>query len=108
MSRRTILPAIAATALALGLAACAKTLTSDSVEDGIVTNLSGQVESQAGSPLASATCPDDIEAKAGTTFTCSATLESGEEVEVEGEVVNDDGEFNVTISPEELQSARGG
>jgi hypothetical protein len=108
MNARIILATIGAFTVLLALAGCSKTLTSDSVEDGIQSKLSGQVESATGSPITSASCPDDIEAKTGTKFTCTATLENGSEVQVAGDVANDDGQFNVTISPEELQSAAGG
>jgi hypothetical protein len=76
-------------------------------ESTITEDLSGQVEGITNSPISSASCPDDVELEAGTTFECTATLENGEELTVDAEIVDDDGNAEFNVSPEELNSAAG-
>jgi hypothetical protein len=99
--------AVGAAALAsLAIAACGS-YDKGEAEDTITSDLSGQVEGITGSPITSASCPDDVELEAGTTFECTATLENGEELAVDAEIVDDDGNAEFNISPEELNSAAG-
>ena len=97
----------AAVAAALTIAACGG-YDSGQAEDEIVDKLSSQVEQAVGSPITSASCPDDVELKAGETFDCTATLENGDELTVNSEITDDDGTATFNISPEELQGAAGG
>ncbi len=69
----------AAALAALALAACGG-YDQGEAENTIVDKLSGQVDSAVGSPITSASCPSDVELKAGTTFDCTATLENGDEL----------------------------
>jgi hypothetical protein len=94
----------AAALAALALAACSS-YDQGEAESTIVDKLSGQVESAVGSPITSASCPSDVELKAGTTFDCTATLENGDELKVNAEITDDDGNAQFNISPEELNSA---
>ena len=101
---RVIGAGCAAALAALALAACGSSYDQGEAEKTIVDKLSGQVESAVGSPITSASCPSDVELKAGTTFDCTATLESGDELTVNAEITDDDGNAEFNISPEELNS----
>ena len=71
------LAAVAAAAVAsLAIAACGS-YDKEEAEKTITGELSNQVEGATGSPITSASCPDDVELEAGTTFECTATLENG-------------------------------
>jgi hypothetical protein len=95
----------AAALATVALAACGGGYDQGEAESTIVDKLSGQVDSAVGSPITSASCPDDVELEAGTTFDCTATLENGDELKVSAEITDDDGNATFNISPEELKSA---
>ena len=97
---------IAAVVAALAIAACGG-YDSGQAEGEIQDKLSSQVEQAVGSPITSVSCPDDVELKAGETFDCAATLENGDELTVNSEITDDDGNATFNISPEELSGAAG-
>jgi hypothetical protein len=101
---RTLAAAVMLAFAALGIAGCGG-YDQGKAESQIVDKLSSQVDQATGSPITSASCPSDVELKAGTTFECTATLESGDELTVESEITDDDGTTTFNISPEELSSA---
>ena len=101
---RVIGAGCAAALAALALAACAS-YDSGQAESSIVDELSSQVEQAVGSPITEASCPDDVELEAGTTFECTATLENGEELTVNAEFTDSDGNATFNITPEELGGA---
>jgi len=96
----------AAALAAVTLAACGG-YDSGEAETQIDEKLSSQVEQAVGSPISSVSCPGDVELEAGTTFDCTATLENGEELTVNSEITDDDGNATFNISPEELAGATG-
>lgn len=59
--------------LAIAAAACTKTLDTEGLEG----ELKAQIEEQTGSPIASVSCPEDVEVETGGEFTCTAEEESG-------------------------------
>jgi Domain of unknown function (DUF4333) len=65
----------AAALLAIGLlaAACSRPLDVDQLE----SELKDQVERDLGTTGLTVTCPDDVKAEAGSTFTCEASDASG-------------------------------
>jgi Domain of unknown function (DUF4333) len=66
---RLVMAALATVALA----ACTKTVNTDALEQQIAAEL----QAQAGVTPSSVDCPDDVEAEAGGTFTCTATADDG-------------------------------
>lgn len=78
----------------LGLTACGGTLDTGELED----QTSQAIADDIGVQVDSVDCPDDIEAKAGSRFTCTATAADGTTASVE--VVQTDDEGNVQISAE--------
>jgi hypothetical protein len=71
--RRQITRVVLAGLAAVALAACTKTVNTDGLEQQIAAEL----EAQAGVTPSSVDCPDDVEAEAGGTFTCTATADDG-------------------------------
>jgi hypothetical protein len=70
--RRVIAP-LALAAPLLALAACGgSTLDASQVEEQILAELQ-----DAGSPVTAVTCPDDVAAQEGGTFTCTGTAADG-------------------------------
>ena len=70
--RRVIAP-LALAAPLLALAACSgATLDAAQAEEQILAELQ-----DSGSPVTEVTCPDDVSAQAGGTFTCTGTAEGG-------------------------------
>ena len=63
----------AVTVLAIAAAACTKTLDTEGLEG----ELKGQIEDQTDSTITSVDCPEDVEAKAGEVFDCTAEEGSG-------------------------------
>jgi hypothetical protein len=53
----------------VGALSCTKTLDSGGLEDQIKT----LIQERGGPTLTSVSCPDDVQAQAGGTFTCTAT-----------------------------------
>ena len=90
----------------LALAACAS-YDKAQTESTIVDDLSPQVEAVTGTSIKSARCPDEVEISNGAKFDCTATLENGTKVTVDGAVVNDAGDLKVDISPQALGKAAG-
>jgi uncharacterized protein DUF4333 len=74
---------------ALMLAGCGKKLDTDKIERGVEQGLMDRT----GTKIASVTCPDDVEAKEGDTFRCTAKASSGESLQIE--VVQEDDEGHV-------------
>lgn len=93
-------------ASALAIAACAS-YDKAQTESTIVDDLSPQIEEVTGTSIKSAQCPEEVEIEKGTRFDCTATLKDGNEVQVEGAVVNDAGDLQVDITPEALGEAVG-
>jgi hypothetical protein len=70
MRTRTIL---VAALVALTLGACSRTVDTSELEGQIASEL----QAQAGVTPSSVDCPDDVQAEAGATFTCTATADDG-------------------------------
>ncbi len=98
---------LAAALAAVAIAACGGGYDQGEAESQIVEKLSSQVDQAVGSPISSASCPSDVELEAGTKFDCTATLENGDELTVNSEITDDEGNATFNISPEELSSASG-
>ena len=74
MSRRSRSAHLVAIAvLALGTAACTKTLDTDGLEGELKSQIEGQIDTT----ITSVDCPADVEAKAGEVFECTAVEGSG-------------------------------
>jgi hypothetical protein len=71
--RRLIVRGVLAGLVAVALAACTRTVNTDALEQQIAAEL----QAQAGVTPSSVDCPDDVEAEAGGTFTCTATTDDG-------------------------------
>ena len=74
------------------LAGCSSVLDSDQLENEIASKLEAQVGSRP-----TIECPEDISADAGTTFVCKLTASDGTTADVNGKMVDDDGNFEVTV-----------
>lgn len=55
-----------------------------------------------------AKCDEPDEVADGEEFECDVEIEGGEEVTVEGEITNDDGDFRLRVDNEEIAQAQGG
>ncbi|MEO8323167.1 MAG: DUF4333 domain-containing protein, partial [Actinomycetota bacterium] len=86
MVRKTLCFAVVVAVL---LPACSKTLEGGDIEKQVA----GDVKDQNGVDV-EVVCPDDIEAKEGGAFTCTATDDQGQEVPID--VEQTDAEGNVT------------
>ena len=71
-------------------ASCASTLDAG----GLEAQLSSELHDRFPDSAWQVSCPDGIEPKAGSTFTCTATDDGGDSIEVE--ITQDDGEGRVT------------
>jgi plastocyanin len=71
---------------------CTKTLNSTGVENQVKEKLE-----RLGQTGMTVDCPDDIEVKAGATFTCTATGSSGTTVTIEVTQKDDQGNLDATI-----------
>ena len=78
-------------ATALGLAGCSESLDADALEEDIVAMYH----------VASAECPDDIEPKAGVSFTCTAISEDAGQLEIRVEQLNSDGNVKLSLVDED-------
>jgi hypothetical protein len=87
--------------LAVGLAACAKTLESSDLESELADQLSADAGVNAED--VSVSCPDDIEAEEGNEFDCTLTAPNGDEVTVEVTLTNDDGGFEAVVPPDQFK-----
>ena len=80
---------------ALGLSACGSesNFDQDQVESEVIS-----LAAEPPDPIEaeSAECPTDLQGEDGETFTCTLTTAEGEEYEVGGEFVGDEGTFNIT------------
>ena len=84
--------ALVAALAAAAMAGCGSTtLETSQLEQTIKKDLEKQ-----GAKNVTATCPDDVEAKKGVSFTCKAKSQ-GEEISVKGTQVDDEG--NVEFAP---------
>jgi hypothetical protein len=79
---------IAAAALLLGVAACGKSTIDQSSEVDLVNKV---VEGKGGKTK-SVDCPSDVEAKEGTTFSCTAVLTSGQNITIDAKVTSVSGD----------------
>ncbi len=73
-------------------------------ESTIVNDLSKRVEKFTGSPIESASCPEEVELEAGARFECTATLGDGSEIKIDG-AVRDDGGLEMKPDPKSLGEA---
>ena len=80
-------------ALALAAVACSKTLDMTELEG----SLKDQLETQLDVTGLTVDCPDDVEAKAGDTFRCTATGTDGSEVTIEVTQTDDQGNLTWEI-----------
>jgi hypothetical protein len=71
--RGPIVRGVLAVLVAVALAACTRTVNTDALEQQIAAEL----QAQANVTPSSVDCPDDVEAEAGGTFTCTATADDG-------------------------------
>ena len=86
---------ISALALALAVAGCGNdTVDADKVEAGIEQRLS-----TATAKVSSVSCPDDVEKKEGTTFTCDAKLEGGGKAKVKVTQTSNAGDYTYSFMP---------
>lgn len=97
--------AVACVGLALTASACSKKLDPTSSADSIKTQVNTAL---AGSPItiSTVTCPNDIEAKQGVSFTCQVKLSDGKTVDVKATQVDSNGQF--TIDPSAIATAIAG
>ena len=82
--------ALLACLVALALAGCASKLDTDKIEVELKRGLADRT----GARVASVTCPDDVDAKKGDAFRCTARTARGEQVALR--VVQQDDEGSVT------------
>lgn len=88
--------AVASAGVALTATSCTKKLDPTSSADSIKTQVNQQLAASGASiTISSVSCPSDIEAKAGVTFTCTLNLSNGGTLQVKGTQVDDNGKFNV-------------
>jgi hypothetical protein len=88
--RSRIVRTVGALALVVAAAACSKSLDATELEG----SLKDQLETQLDVTGLTVDCPDDIEAKAGDTFRCTATGSDGSEATIE--VTQSDDQGNLT------------
>lgn len=79
-------------AAVLALTGCDKNLNTDSIEPQIEKTIE-----QSGAKVTSVSCPDNVTAKKGDTFTCTVKLANGKESEVP--VTQTDSEGHVLFDP---------
>jgi hypothetical protein len=97
---------VSALILALALASCAS-YDKAQVESTILDDVSKQVEGLTGSKIKSATCPDDVKPEKGTEFECEAKLSSGKKLTIPYVFANDNGDYRLDVSPEQLRGTIG-
>ena len=74
-------------------------------EAKIVDGLSPTVKEVTGSKVKSADCPSEVPLDEGAKFECTATLDDGTEIQVDGQVKG--GSVKVNVSPDVLLEATG-
>ena len=93
---KTAAIAMMAAAFVLAGTACSKKLDPTSSADSIKTEVNKELTAQGSTvTISSVSCPSDIEAKNGVSFTCTLTLSNGKTLQVKGTQVDDTGKFNV-------------
>jgi hypothetical protein len=102
LKRPAVIAGIAS--LAVAVAGCGNYDRAET-ETKIVDGLSPTVKEVTGSKIKSASCPAEVGLEDGTTFDCTAKLDDGTEIEVNGEVKG--GSVRVNVSPETLLEATG-
>jgi hypothetical protein len=90
-TRRVILTAVAFSALALLPAACGSSKLDTSA---LESQMKQSLAKRTGITIESVACPDDVKAKRGDTFRCTATTSRQEHVVLN--VIQEDGEGAVT------------
>ena len=81
--------AFAALAVTLALGGCSRVVDTDELE----SQISSELQRQAGVTPTSVECPDDVPAEAGGTFNCTATADDGSTATIE--VVQKDDQGNL-------------
>jgi len=94
---------LAAVALIVGVAACGSTVVEQSSE----VHLMDKVLQSKGAHAKSVDCPSDTDAKAGTTFSCTAELTTGQTVTMDAKVTSVDGD-TVHMQATGLHVTKGG
>jgi hypothetical protein len=79
---------------AVALTACTKTVNTDSLEQQIAAEL----RTQTGVNPTSVECPEDVEAEAGATFTCTATADDGSTATITVTQQDDQGNLNWEVT----------
>jgi hypothetical protein len=74
----------------LGLAGCTSKLDTDKIESGV----KGDLAKRTGARITSVKCPDEVDAKKGDRFTCTAQLAGGATLPIE--VIQTDDKGSVT------------
>ncbi len=92
--RSTLVRAVGVLVLVLAAAACSKTLDSTELEG----TLKDQLETQLEVTGLTVECPDDIEAKAGDTFECTASGSDGSTATVSVTQTDDEGNLTWEIT----------
>ena len=87
--RRTKRAGMLLGALALALAGCTKTVDSGDVEKKMARTLSAQVGQKV-----TVKCPEDLEAKKGKTYDCTATAMDGSKMRLRLMMVDDSGHYS--------------
>jgi hypothetical protein len=87
--------------LAVAIAGCGNTLDTSDLE----SELTDQLAADAGVDADDVTvaCPEDIEAEEGREFECTLTAPNGDEVTVEVTLTNDEGGFEATVPPQQIE-----
>jgi hypothetical protein len=92
--RSVHVPSRSRAAIALALAALAAACSRPLDIDGLESQLKEQVETELDTTGLTVTCPDDVKAEAGSTFTCEASDPSGATMVIT--VTQKDDQGNVT------------
>jgi hypothetical protein len=90
--------------LAIVAAGCGNYDRADT-ETKIVDGLSPTVKEVTGHKIKSAKCPEEVSLDEGAVFDCTAKLDDGTEIKVDGEVKG--GTVRVNVSPDALLDATG-
>ncbi|MCB0866257.1 MAG: DUF4333 domain-containing protein [Solirubrobacterales bacterium] len=90
--KTTSVAAVTGLVAVLAFAGCSKTVDSGDLEGQLAEQLAPQLGTT--KDQASVDCPDDEKAEKGNTFTCTFTDDkSGQSIDVEVTMTNDDGQF---------------
>jgi hypothetical protein len=91
---RRLLPIAACAALGLALAACEKTINSGKLEG----KLKQGIEKQYGIEVKSVDCPNNVKAKKGKSFTCTAHAANGQKQKFKITQDDDKGHVHYALS----------